>query len=309
MKTAFIFPLVAFPLALGVACSASGGSGAGDGDGDGDTSGDGDSTGDGDATGDGDTTGDGDAPGTGGAGTGGAGSGGSGTGGSTPGSGGSTLAGILFSDNFDSAQTGAVTNGATWATTIDTSWDATASVTVVTNKARSAPNSVYVKKGGMDSTFLTLVDPAVFPFSGNKIHVRAYINLPVWPASGHATWMEVGSAVHNESEMRIGAHQGVLEVNHWPGDEETIAPGVTLTPDTWHCLEYAYDKAAVSLEVWLDGTKVEALTVTNGIFGNSAQSVSPPPIDELRFGAEINGANEAWFDDIAVGTEYIGCLQ
>src|SRR5690606_36766552 len=190
------------PFTLALSCSASSGGGnAGDGDGDG-NSGDGDTAGDGDMTGDGDVTGDGDAPGAGGTGSGGAGSGGSGTGGGAPGSGGSTPAGVLFSDNFDSAAAGAVANGATW--TVHPEGDASSVVEVVANKAHSAPHSVYVKKGGWNTTFLQLVDSSVFPFASDKIHVRAYINLPEWPSSGHTSWMEVGSTTNDADEMRVG---------------------------------------------------------------------------------------------------------
>lgn len=195
--------------------------------------------------------------------------------------------------------------GTTWTTSFE-EWDTAGAASIVSDKFLSPPHSAYVKKGGANHGWLQLTDASVFPFAGNKIHVRAYINIPEWP-SGHTSWMEVGATTNEQSEMRIGANSSMLEVNHYPGDEETVAPGVTMTANTWHCLEYAYDKAANSLEVWLDETKIEALNVVNGEFGNApGTSVTPPPIDAVRFGAEII-ATEAWFDDIVVGTGPIGC--
>jgi hypothetical protein len=179
-------------------------------------------------------------------------------------------------------------------------------VAVVNDKAYSGSNSVYVKKGNNGQAFLQLTDSSVFPFAGTKIYVRTYILIPEW-VSGHTSWLEVGATVNETDEMRIGANGGELEVNHWPGDEETRAPGVTMTAETWHCLEYAYDSATAGLEVWLDDTKIDALSVVNGEFGNSpGNNVSAPPLQTIRFGAEI-AATEAWFDDVAVSTEPIGC--
>lgn len=295
MRSFFSIPLLSL---FAFSCSASSGDGdAGDGDGDTDGPGDGDGTGGLSGDGDGDL-----GPGSGGASTG----GGSGTGGGSPGSGGSATVGALFSSNFDSDQAGAIEkDGPTW-THLFEEWDTAGVASVVGDKSHSAPNSAYVKKGSANQGWLQLKDASVFPFSGDKLHVRAYINVPEWP-SGHTSWMEIGATVNEQNEMRVGSNSSMLEVNHYPGDEETVAPGITLTPNLWHCLEYAYDKAANNLEVWLDGTKIEALNVVGGEFGNApGSSVAPVPIEAVRFGAEI-AATEAWFDDIVVGTSLIGC--
>jgi hypothetical protein len=243
-----------------------------------------------------------------GAGGDGAGTGGNGTG-SAEGTGGAPPAGVLFSSDFESDTVGNVMpGGSTWTTTLPTEYDSGGIVSVVGDKAHGGTKSVYVKKSNNGQSFLQLTHASVFPFAGTKIYVRAYINVPEWPTN-HVSWMEVGSATNEVDEMRIGAHQGVMQVNHWPGDQDQIAEGITFAANEWHCIEYAYDAATAGLEVWLDDTKIDALTVVGGVFARpGAPGVPAPPINAVRFGTEI-AATEAWFDDIAVGTGPIGCAQ
>lgn len=309
---------------LALACAADGGEGE-PGDGDGDAPGTGGATGDGGLsetggmTGDGDTGSGGGGLSTGGAGTGGLGSGGvdtggtggvgtggAGTGGETSGAGGNPAVGLLFSTNFDTDPVGNVMfGGSTWTTTLPQQYDSMGIVAVVGDKAHSGSQSVHVKKGNDGQAFLQLTDAAVFPFAGSKIHVRAFINVPEWPTN-HVSWMEVGTPVNEEHELRVGAHQGVLQVNHWPGDQDQIAEGIAFAANEWHCIEYSYDTATSTIEVWLDDTKIDALTAAGTFARGGTPPGGFPPIEAVRFGAEI-AATEAWFDDIAVGSGPIGC--
>jgi hypothetical protein len=237
---------------------------------------------------------------------------GDGAGGGGPESGGSASGGgsgsaVLFSTDFEAETVGKIpaTGNASWTTTLPTSYDSAGIVEVKTGSdAHSGANFIYVKKGNDGQSFLSLIDPKVFPFSGSKIHVRAFIKVPVWPDS-HVSWMEVGAVKNEESEMRFGAHQGVLQVNHWPGDQDQIAEGVKFDINTWACIEYSYEPGTKTMKVWLNDAPVDALTVT-GTFARGGAFDPAPPIAAVRFGTEIQ-ANEAYFDDIAVHTDYIGC--
>lgn len=309
-----------------LACSSGGGD-SDTGDGDGDTTTSGGAAGDGDVasgsggagtdgTGGGTGAGGSGGPGsggggaggtgTGGLGIGGTGTGGSGTGGGVAATGGSASGGHLFSTNFDSDPVGNVVfGGSTWTTTLPQEYDSAGIVAVVSDKAHSGSNSVYVKKGNDGQAFLQLTDAAVFPFAGSKIHVRAFINVPEWPAN-HVSWIEIGTPVNEEHELRVGAHQGVLQVNHWPGDQDQIAEGISFAVNEWHCIELSYDTSTSTIEVWLDDTKIDALTAAGTFARGGTPEGGFPPIEALRFGAEIQ-ATEAWYDDIAVGTGPIGC--
>jgi hypothetical protein len=135
--------------------------------------------------------------------------------------------------------------------------------------------------------------------------IRAWMKLLEFPTSNHTSWIEVGAAVNEQNEMRFGSNEGVLQVNHWPGDQDQIAAGVTLTAGEWACIQLAYEPGTKTLEAWLGDTQLTALTVV-GTFVRGGAFDPAPPLEAVRFGAEIN-ATEAWFDDIAVGDSLIGC--
>lgn len=250
----------------------------------------------------------GDGPSAGGAPAGGSnGSGGEGSeSGGAPATGGGSSANLLFETDFEADTVGAIPamGNPTWTTTLPTNYDSQGVVAVQSGAGHSGSKFIYVKKGNDGQAFLQLIAPAVFPFSGSKLHVRAFMKVSEWP-SNHVSWIEIGSTTNEESEMRFGAHQGVLQVNHWPGDQDQIAEGVTFPVDQWACIELAYEPGAKKLEVWLNDEPVPALTV-NGSFTRGGAFDPAPPIDAIRFGAEI-AATEAYFDDIAVSAGPIGC--
>lgn len=215
------------------------------------------------------------------------------------------LPATLFFDDFEGHAPGDVmTGGSTWTTTLPTEYDGGGIVSIVSEGAYSGSQAVYVKKGNDGQGFLQLADSSVFPFTAAQIYVRTYIKVPEWPEN-HASWVEVGSATNEQSEIRVGAHQGVLQVNHWPGDQDQIAEGFSMTANSWHCLEFSYEPGQKAVHVWLDDAPVEALTVM-GSFERGGEFDPAPPIEAVRFGAEIN-TTEVYFDDVAVSTEPIGC--
>lgn len=222
------------------------------------------------------------------------------------GAGGGVATTVLFSTDFESDAVGPVAKGGSpWTTTLPTEYDSGGKVEVTTSvAAHSGSKSVYVKKGNNGTGYLQMEGAPVFPFTAAKIHVRAYIRLSEWPES-HAAWMEVGAVTNEENELRWGANEGVLQVNHWPGDQDQIADGVSLSVGEWHCIEYSYEPSTLTMEVYLEGAKVEALTVVGSFVRGGA--FTTVPIDAVRFGAEIN-TTEAWFDDIAISDAFIGCL-
>ncbi|OQX67156.1 MAG: hypothetical protein B6A08_16870 [Sorangiineae bacterium NIC37A_2] len=255
------------------------------------------------AGGDGSSAG-GAGPGAGGAevGSGGA---GSASGGAPGAGGGGSNADVLFQTDFEAEMVGTIPamGNANWSTTLPTNYDSQGVVAVQNGAGHSGSKFIYVKKGN-EQAFLQLIAPSVFPFSGSKIHVRAFMKVSEWP-SNHVSWIEIGSKTNEQSEMRFGAHQGVLQVNHWPGDQDQIAEGVTFPVDQWACIELSYEPGAKKLMVWLNGEAVPALTV-DGTFARGGAFDPAPPVEAIRFGTEI-AATEAYFDDIVIATSPIGC--
>lgn len=231
--------------------------------------------------------------------------GGSESGGGTSTGGSSNQTALFFSDFEDDAVGNIPATGNTsWTTTLPTNYDSQGIVAVQSGTGHSGSKFVHVKKGNDGQAFLQLIDPAIFPFQGPKVYVRAYMRVSEWP-SNHVSWMEVGSATNEASEMRFGAHQGVLQVNHWPGDQDQIAEGVTFNVNEWTCIEFSYEPGAKTLMVWVNEEAVPALTV-EGTFARGGAFDPAPPISAIRFGTEI-AATEADFDDIAVSLLPIGC--
>ena len=76
-------------------------------------------------------------------------------------------------------------------------------------------------------------------------------------------------------------------------------PGVAFTPSTWVCLEALIDTRP-EIDVWVDGTEVPDLHHTDWPLDT---------YDSVRFGFEkyAGPGIDVWYDDIAIGTERIGC--
>ena len=77
-------------------------------------------------------------------------------------------------------------------------------------------------------------------------------------------------------------------------------PGVAFTPSTWVCLEALIDHTRPEIDVWVDGTEVPDLHHTDWPLDT---------YDSVRFGFEkyAGPGIDVWYDDIAIGTERIGC--
>lgn len=97
--------------------------------------------------------------------------------------------------------------------------------------------------------------------------------------------------------------------------------GATVPVKAWTCLEWGFDgsaPAAVGMRFWLDGRPVDSLTVAGGrtdacVHQDGATYVLPSPDFGARLdvGWESYNADRAprtlWVDDVALGTERVGC--
>jgi hypothetical protein len=86
----------------------------------------------------------------------------------------------------------------------------------------------------------------------------------------------------------------------------------------WSCVEWHMDIASQTLEFWLDGKSVTAVTrratAANACRGNDLQGEwrAPPRFDSLYLGFEryADTANDQnlWIDDVALSKARVGCL-
>jgi hypothetical protein len=100
---------------------------------------------------------------------------------------------------------------------------------------------------------------------------------------------------------RLGAANDVL-IMTVGGDAHgyNSLPGVQFAVGAYTCLEMLFDAPNQEIDVWVNGTEVPALHVTGLAHEN---------YDALRFGFEKYSGDESdiWYDDIAIGTQQIGC--
>jgi hypothetical protein len=93
------------------------------------------------------------------------------------------------------------------------------------------------------------------------------------------------------------AHGALSNADYY---DDGMMPGIQFTPATWTCLEVLLDSSKPEIDVWVDGQEVPDLHHTDFPLDD---------YDNLRFGFEkyAGAAMDVWYDDIAIGTEPIGC--
>lgn len=120
-------------------------------------------------------------------------------------------------------------------------------------------------------------------------------------------------------EVRIGGQFDILVANYSPNDAlQTSASrdgfyddGARLPIGSWACFEFQFDGAQNQLHVWLDGTELERLHVTDwNQFGHGLTKDWSPSYDRLRIGYQSWNADtpiDVWYDDVVVATQRVGC--
>jgi hypothetical protein len=211
----------------------------------------------------------------------------------------------LFFDDFEAAAI-----GDDWTQNINGNGTFSLDTAIFKNGSQS------VKIAGSGFHTMLQLDAPSFPTTATKIYVASWFRLGVDITQAHYIWVEAGDAVNDQHEVRVGANIGLLQTNQFQnGEVDLREPGIVPAAGTWYCLEYAVDWTNHELEVWLDGALMQGISTTDwvqkdpqngGYSPGSGLSDWAPVVQALRFGAELQG-HDIWFDDIAVGTEKLGC--
>ncbi|WP_437776875.1 hypothetical protein [Sorangium sp. So ce1097] len=140
---------------------------------------------------------------------------------------------------------------------------------------------------------------------------RMYIKGDSASQMGHNTYVAATTGngdPNNGEDIRIGEHQCQLELNRKSDDAEKLSNGgmyacsggVKLAANTWYCLEFHYNGPGREVRVFVDGTEVDAMHVTDW---------GPYEYKLFKFGFEkYHGGNKTmWYDDIALATSRVGC--
>jgi hypothetical protein len=216
-------------------------------------------------------------------------------------------AGMVFCDDFEADAVGAPPSP--WTTTESAPTEVTVDGT---SPAASGTRSIHVVTTASDfDTFLALHDTAVLPVAGGKLYLRFYIDLKAGTTMGHNTLVRGdlyasqgtgNNLLFGEDNYMIyesinGDGQSVMSNNNYYNDGKI---GANYPAGVWTCVELLLDHTAPAIDVWVNGTEVPDLHQTKW---------NIDAYDYLRFGFEkyAGPASEIWYDDIAIGTQPIGC--
>jgi hypothetical protein len=192
-------------------------------------------------------------------------------------------------------------------------WTTTGTVTVdSTTPAHSGQKSIHIGDTTNDyDTLLILHDAAVLPAAAGRFYVRVFMQISMPMSAQHNSFI-LSDLFANQgagNALRLGeddsmlmftldgdAHAALSNANYYNDGK----PGIQFTPGAWTCLELLLDSKKPEIDVWVGGVEVPDLHHTDF------------PIDDydnLRFGFEkyAGPAMDIWYDDIAVGTQQIGC--
>lgn len=217
--------------------------------------------------------------------------------------------GLLFCDDFESHPLGAAF-GAPWSTV---GVGGSSAITVDDSvPAYSGTHSVLTHPDSASfQTLLVYHDPAVLPVASARFYLRAQIRFGAPMSPMHNTFLiaDLFSAPGAGMTTRVGEDNQMLMMSVG-GDAHTylsnqsyyqnMLPGVQFPAGSWVCFEWMSDASNGSFDVWINGKEVPDMRVT---------SLTHENYDTLRFGFEkyAGPVTDIWWDDIAIGTQQIGC--
>jgi hypothetical protein len=213
--------------------------------------------------------------------------------------------GLLFCDDFESATVG-MAPGAPWSTGLIPT-DSSAGTVQVDDSVPGHSGSKSVHVYGSDNSFQTLLvyhDPLLLPQPSGKFYFRAFVRFGQPMTSMHNTFVLADLFANPDSGnvTRVGEDNGML-VMTVGGDAHgynDMGRGAVFPVQMYTCLEMMFDAPNQAIDVWVNGVEAPDLHATDIAIDN---------YDSLRFGFEkyAGPASDFWFDDIAIGTQQIGC--
>jgi hypothetical protein len=214
--------------------------------------------------------------------------------------------GLLVCESFEGVESGALPDDPRWTTTIigEGTLEVDASI------GHTGAKSLLVRGLGFQ-TLLTFHDASILPPASGRLFVRAFVRLAEPMTGGHNTFIiaDTAAAPGQGNAARLGemaemlmltvtgdTHGALSNDNHYTDG----LPGVVLPPSEFTCLELLFDSAAQEINTWVEGVEVPDLHRTDW---------PVDAYDALRFGFEqyAGPVSDIWYDDIAIGTEPIGC--
>jgi hypothetical protein len=188
--------------------------------------------------------------------------------------------------------------------------------------ARHAPRAKALRVHTADNgrAFMVIpVDPPDNSFYGRiRVKVEEFPTAPDW---AHYTLVEaygqgagVVRPVGGQYAPTVpGVFWGVGSDGGPTGDWTSWQESSPSVADRWQCVEWQLDAADNRVQVWIDGDLQEELTVDTETAGGADVPFVFPDFGEVKVGWQLyqGGTTPAefdlWLDDVAFGTEQIGC--
>lgn len=245
----------------------------------------------------------------------------------------------LICDDFEKYTTGTAP-GAPW-----TNNESGGTVTVDATHAHSGTHAVKFAAAsatGYRSAMINLQNTMLLPTTGNVVYGRMMFFLDSAPTmSVHWTFIDGQGKVPNQNYHSVYRYGGQLPITNGadfvgsqlmanydtPDSYATPAVGpssdcwlhsdmVVVPVGAWACAEWKFDGAANKMQFWLNGSEVTSLAM-NGtgqgcVHEDATFTWSAPSFDRIDLGFESYQADDArnlWIDDVAIGTQKLGCPE
>jgi hypothetical protein len=233
-------------------------------------------------------------------------------------------AGTLLCEDFESYNAPADLSAA-WTTTVTA-----ATLAVDTTKAAHGTKALHIKAAaGTPVAVIAKQGAPLFPIAGNMMYGRVMMWLTGTPG-GDYHWNNIQAAgtmpgATTWGKYGWGGQFGKILAGYTVRTAQTATtatmdcsnPSMSAFPSgKWVCVEWQFDGTKNAMHLWFDGTLLSDVDV-NGMGTRCVANTdlgkpwSAPDFSFLSLGWQqyqgSNGALEMWMDDVAVGTQRIGC--
>jgi len=239
-------------------------------------------------------------------------------------SGGPCGAGTLLCEDFESYNAPADLSAA-WTTTVTA-----ATLAVDTTKAAHGTKALHIKAAaGTPVAVIAKQGAPLFPIAGNMMYGRVMMWLTGTPG-GDYHWNNIQAAgtmpgATTWGKYGWGGQFGKILAGYTVRTAQTATtatmdcsnPSMSAFPSgKWVCVEWQFDGPKNAMHLWFDGTLLSDVDV-NGMGTRCVANTdlgkpwNAPDFSFLSLGWQqyqgSNGPLELWMDDVAVGTQRIGC--
>jgi hypothetical protein len=183
-----------------------------------------------------------------------------------------------------------------------------------------AAQALHVHTADNGRAFMVIpVDPPDNSFFGRiRLRVDEFPSAPDW---AHFTLVEASGQGAGVVRPVGGQYAPTVPGVFWgvgsdggpTGDWTNWRESAPAVADRWQCVEWQLDASDNAVKVWIDGDLQEDLSVDTETAGGADVPFVFPELDQVKVGWQLyqGGTTPAtfdvWLDDVAFGTQQIGC--